>query len=252
MKPQMKKWLVRAFWYLPYKVRRTLFPVIRPNSYKFYQRLRDPNNREQKSLRYFDRYQCIFVHVPKTAGKSISHSLFNWILGPHMNILKFQLVFPKPTFDRYFKFAFVRNPYDRLVSAFFYLKNSDPNSSDYPWAKANLSRYDDFETFVTDWVTPQNILTWPHFKPQYRFICDVHDHVLVDFIGRYENLEQDFAIVAQKLQINAELQYRNRGQHRRRKYHTYYTEETKNIVAEVYERDFTILEYDIDEDLKTD
>jgi len=54
----------------------------------------------------FDRYQCIFVHIPKTAGVSICRSLFENLAGGHTTIAKYQIIFSKKEFDRYFKFTF--------------------------------------------------------------------------------------------------------------------------------------------------
>lgn len=243
MKELVKELSAAAFWTLPYNIRRSIFPILRPKTYKTYQLWIGPDNQGQKSLRDFERHKCIFIHIPKTAGKSISYSLFNQWVG-HLDILKFQLIFPKPQFDSYYKFAFVRNPYDRLVSAFYFVKGKEWEEG-HNWAEANLSRYSDFESFVKGWVTKKNVLTRKPFEPQHRFICDTHGNILVDFVGRFERLEQDFALVADKLQIKVELQHRNPSKHRLGDYRDYYTAETKRIVAEVYERDFNVLGYEM-------
>jgi hypothetical protein len=67
---------------------------------------------------YPNRHRCIFIHIPKTAGASIALSLFN---EPprHVHYRDFEIANPDK-FRRYFKFAFVRNPWDRLVSSYFY------------------------------------------------------------------------------------------------------------------------------------
>ena len=72
---------------------------------------------EVLSLRSYDEYKCIFVHVPRTGGVAIAKSLFGNLGGSHISISLYRKVF-SDVFDGYYKFTFVRNPWDRLVSAY--------------------------------------------------------------------------------------------------------------------------------------
>lgn len=77
----------------------------------------------------FDKYKCIFIHVPKTAGVSVAKSL----LGKptvHWSALNCRLIFGKEDFNNYFKFSFVRNPFTRLISAYEFLRNGGYGPSD--------------------------------------------------------------------------------------------------------------------------
>lgn len=78
-------------------------------------------------------FNCIFIHVPKVAGKAIAKSLLGAPNGTGHNKLKYYER-DKARFASYVKVAFVRNPWDRLVSAFFYLKNLDEYSSGRKWS----------------------------------------------------------------------------------------------------------------------
>lgn len=237
---------VSLFWLLPHDVRRTLFSWLQPAGFEAYQQLRTLDSGDENSLRPFDEHEAIFVHIPKCAGISVGNSLFGHTPGSHMSVLTFQLIYSKEEYDRYFKFTFIRNPWDRLVSAFHFLKRGGLTLEDRQWAKENLAPFPDFDTFVREWVTPQSVLTWQHFKPQTRFICNARDEVQVDFVGRLERIEEDYAAIARRLGVQDNLQYLNRSSKKPRDYRAFYTAETKAIVAAAYRRDIELLGYDFD------
>jgi hypothetical protein len=197
--------------------------------------------RLQKQIR---DHRCIFVHIPKCAGTSIRQSLFG-TTGGHRTLLGFQSILPREVFDGSFKFTFVRNPWDRLASAFFFLKNRDLKSNE-KWAKENLSQFDTFDSFVRGWVTRENIWTYSHFRPQYHFIRLEGKKPAVDFIGFYENLRADFSTICARLKSPAQLREENRNSRRTRDYREHYTDETRRIVAEVYAEDVELFGYSFD------
>ena len=188
---------------------------------------------------YADRNQCIFIHIPKTAGTSIARALFHQV-SRHMPWYEYKNA-NAGKFRKYFKFAFVRNPWDRLVSTYFFLKKGGMNELDRKWAADNIDRYRGFEEFVQDWLTESNIWSWVHFKPQYYFICDAQLNLQMDFIGRYENLESDFETVAARLHLQSTLQPAYPGQHRH--YTSYYNHRTCDIVSRVYQKDIELFNY---------
>ena len=151
---------------------------------------------------------------------------------------------PREVFDRSFKFTFVRNPWDRLVSAFFFLKKSDLERN-RRFARRNLSTYNDFDSFVRQWVTRKSVWRFTHFLPQHHFIC-IDQRLGVDFVGFYENLAEDFAIVAKKIGRPTALCEENRLGGREKDYRQYYNDETRNIVAEAYAEDIALLGYSFD------
>ena len=67
------------------------------------------------------RHRCIFVHIPKTAGTSVEAAL-GWFTEytrgaqDHRSIRKLREAITPDEFCTYFKFTFVRNPWDRVVS----------------------------------------------------------------------------------------------------------------------------------------
>ncbi len=198
------------------------------------------------SLRPFDRHRCIFVHVPKTGGMSVTKALFGNSSGGHRTVAEYKQIFGEPTFSNYFKFTFVRNPWDRLVSGYFYLKYGKTAKIDREWAERHLSRYNDFGAFVRDWVTPKNIYTEKHLRPQCTFLCDGRLAHEVDFLGRFENLRDDFGHVRRILGgIGSDLEHLNAS--KRYDYRQYYTDETRAIVAEAYRTDIELFGYEFDD-----
>ena len=142
---------------------------------------------------YADRHRCIFIHIPKAAGTSVARTLFNES-SRHLRYTEYEQANPRK-FREYFSFTFVRNPWSRLYSAYTFLQSGGMNEMDRRWAEEHLAGLPDFDSFVKRWITPENIRSWIHFYPQYCFICDDTLNLKMDFVGRYETLDQDFAHV---------------------------------------------------------
>ncbi|MBW3019708.1 sulfotransferase family protein [Candidatus Woesearchaeota archaeon] len=222
------------------------------------QKLRQFDSKEY-TLKLFDKHKCIFVHIPKTAGVSTAKSLFGNLGGAHTKIREYQQLYTETEFKDYFKFTFVRNPWDRLVSAYHFLITGGMNEQDKNWADSNIRQYPDFNSFVKGWLNRENIYTWKHFIPQFEFVCIEGLEPAVDFIGYFENLEEDFEYVANKLGIQTTLQHLNKTERKtkyygdetveifvdeKKDYTEYYTDETVKIVADVYREDIEIFGYD--------
>jgi hypothetical protein len=182
--------------------------------------------------------RAIFIHIPKTAGTSVAQALFggSW----HAPYFEYERVNPRK-FRQFFKFSFVRNPWDRVVSTYFFLKKGGMNEMDRRFAAENLARCDSFAAFVEFWLNEKNIWSWTHFKPQHYFICDANLRVCMDFVGRTETLDADFHHICQRLGVVAELTWTNKGNHR--PYSEYYTDDLRERVAAVYADDIAIFGY---------
>lgn len=187
-------------------------------------------------------HQCIFIHIPKTGGTSVTTALFNKKSG-HYRSEEFE-IFDSRKFNNYFKFAFVRNPWDRFLSAYLYLNKGGDNSFDKAWSDSNLSEFNSFAEFtnsLTDEKQAANILSWMHFTPQYLYVCNHKSNIVVDFIGRFENLNEDYERIRNKLGISSELPHLRKTKSNR--YQDYYTEESRKIVANLYQKDIEIFNY---------
>jgi len=196
------------------------------------------------SLRGYDALRCICVGIPKTASQAVMLSLFGDLGGGHTDIRRYRKVFGDD-FDRYFKFAFVRNPWDRLVSAYLFMKQGGLTPAARSWSDVHLARFDSFASFVREWVTPENIASWRHFRPQHGYVT-ADGRVAVDYLGCFEHLARDFNIVSARLGIAARLRHENRTAGRGADYRSYYTAAAAELVASVYARDIEMFGYHFD------
>lgn len=163
------------------------------------------------SIDCFDYHESIFIHIPKTAGISISKSIFGNLAGGHKNYQWYESYYPKETFNKYFKFTFVRNPYHRIFSAYTFLKAGGINDSDLLFSKKYLSNLQGFDDFILDWLNEENMSLSYHFKPQVDFLINKNGEIKMDFIGRMENLSDDFIELKKNLSFTRQLLVSNQS-----------------------------------------
>lgn len=202
--------------------------------------------------------KIIFVHVYKVAGISISRSLEknlfpnlvnsneyiyyhykkrfknhniiyeNDQISKHSKAIDY-MNYLKNDYSNYFKFAFVRNPYDWQVSLFSYMKQHIGHP------QHDIIKDMDFETY----------LYWRCTKDknyQSEFLVDSNNNFIVDFIGRYENINNDIVVLEKQLGFKFNLPFVNKSS--RKKYQDYYKKETKELIYNNFKKDFELLEYD--------
>lgn len=216
-------------------------------------------------LSYSHRF--IFIHIGKTAGMSIRNALKPFCAEPDKfkirrppplknggpnplyTVWETLLLHPKGTevkrelppeiFDEFYKFAFVRNPWDYLVSMYHFML-SDPEIPRHAEVKALPG----FDAFV-EW-TVQDPAPFPKgiTKLQSDMVTARDGALLVDFIGYYEALHQDFAHICDRTGIVASLPHLNRSKHR--DYRTYYTDRTRALVEDHFRPDIDLFAYTFD------
>ncbi len=223
--------------------------------------------------------KTLFIHIPKTAGQSVEESLLTELAVPWSERRKRReyLMFHNPEdetlpasmahltakqylqhgylteeeFDSFFKFAFVRNPWDRLVSSYHYL-GFDAKCSFAEFVQKR-SKNPDKRTYGL------------HFISQSDFLEDENGEVCVDFVGRFESISADFLTVAEQLNLQSvDLPHRNQGNRRdsdpslltglkyllkmqryqfvkfkntKRHYTDYYDQKTRSVVGKLFEKD---------------
>lgn len=187
--------------------------------------------------------ECVFIHIPKTAGTSIRKGVWKKRYeGPVFGEI------PKE-WDKYFKFAFVRHPFQRLLSAYFMFTVGA--KGDEEWKLPDDARPLTLSEFVAI-VTNESIIydqrrkTFEekirhHTIPQTHPFNSLH---LADFIGKYENIDEDFGIICDRLGINEKLP----------KMHTTCLVKWEDLLQgddlkkciDFYQRDFEILGYSYD------
>ena len=152
-------------------------------------------------------------------------------------------------YENYFKFAFVRNPWDRLVSC--YSQKLNPNGPGLKLPVENdVELYPgmSFAEFVEAVHTIPDAEANPHFQSQYNVICGPGEdrRILADFVGRFENLTADFDVVAkqiggsQTLELPHVLRSRSRQD---RPYTQFYDSRLRDLVHERYQDDIEIFGY---------
>jgi chondroitin 4-sulfotransferase 11 len=200
--------------------------------------IRDPYSKWE------DELECIFIHVPKAAGKSVSKALLGAPNGTGHNKM-YCYERNKQKFSKYKKITVVRNPWDRLVSAFHYIKQFDKASNDRIFFDKYIGQDASFEIFLMrmkDAEYSKKIMEWEHFTPQVEFLRGSNGDIDFDFIARFESLENDYKTLMGIVNPRASVLNKiNASDHSYYKKH--YTEEMVNIVATLYEQDIRAFNY---------
>lgn len=181
----------------------------------------------------------VYIPIPKTGITTIRQALFHKIYAPYSENYNLS----KLNSDKYFKFTFIRNPYDRIVSCY--------SKANQRFLYEGFQKYKSmyakmpFKEFVRAISQIPDSQSDEHFKSQYLFITDKEENLIPNFIGRFENLNKDFKKVCKKANVKKipQLPHRNRSK-RKRDYRDYYDKETKRLVQERYKKDFEIFGYE--------
>jgi hypothetical protein len=134
----------------------------------------------------------------------------------HMPAARVRRLVGENVWASYFKFAFERNPWDRQVSLYY-------------WRYPDRATRPPFEIFLKD---PRWLKTTRNFG-----IYSIDGRIAVDLVGRYDRLGEDLQAVLAKVGIAGEARLPRLKSHTREdrsSYRSYYTEETRAIVGELY------------------
>lgn len=173
-----------------------------------------------------DKLGLVFVHVPKTGGNAIMAALRlatddirsrgRWHATAHEGRTTL------PAWSNYRSFAFVRNPWDRMVSAYAYITRGETS----------------FDAFVCKGQDFQDNPMWPRSAPQVRWTHNPDGQQCVDVIGRFETLAADFAEICPSA---PPLERVNASDHR--PYQDYYTDTIRQRVADMFAADIAAFGY---------
>jgi len=188
------------------------------------------------------------VHIFKTAGTSITDSLArfcyrpdstrpsNWMaffstnwtkihrkpIKKHATATEIRDSLDREIFNSVFKFTFVRNPWDWQVSLYHYILENPENHGYEETMKLGSFR---------NFVFSREKLSFT----QTSCLVDESGNLLVDFVGKFENLDQDFQSICRKVGIAACLPHINKT--KRTDYQDYYDAETRDLTARLYAED---------------
>ncbi len=209
------------------------------------------------------KYRFLFVHIAKTGGTSVRAALqkYRWrdpyyipqfiaskmsglvrhevgIKFPrHSKIVAAKEMLPHDFFEGLFKFAFVRNPWDLQVSSYHHIRRERPHL---------MEGRDDFISFTRWKLDPERPYQYhidTSIELQSDYLIDLHGKVIVDFIGHYENLQEDFNEACRRIGIKPfDLPHKRKAKDRD-DYRRYYDDETAELVAAHFRKDIELLGY---------
>ena len=203
------------------------------------------------------KYNFLFVHIAKTGGTSVRAALapLRWRdplyipqflasrlshltghriaskLPRHARIIAAKEMLPHELFEKLFKFAFVRNPWDLQVSSWHHLKRERPHL---------VEHLPDFESFLRWKLDPERPYQYhidTSIERQTDYLRDLDDTILVDFIGKYENLQEDYEEVCRRIGINPPPLPHKRKATGRTDYRQYYDDATAQLLAGYFKAD---------------
>jgi chondroitin 4-sulfotransferase 11 len=201
----------------------------------------------------------IYFYIPKVASttikRGIAKALFGRSIGAGVHRFWFDEVvdIKKGEYEDHFKFSFVRNPWDRVISCYSD-KILHENVTNHQYIngvfRRYVSKYKDlfymgmtFEDFVRVISKIPDTQADRHFRSQRCFITDQDGNDLTDFVGRFENLRSDLAFVARRTGLGPFKLYHENKSTRPSDYRRMYTEGTKRLIAERYKDDIERFDY---------
>lgn len=191
--------------------------------------------------------ECIFIHIPKCAGHALQKSLFGKRIFKHQTIRQYQIALPRSVYRKAWKFTITRDPWERIVSAWRFLKAGGyhAHDNDRKYFAANLSQYPTFDHFVNDWLVDQNLnqCGCVHFKPQLHYLTAFDGSVPMDCIVKLSDLSQEYEKLRNRFG-GGELIVDNATKGGPVDYCSFYTsDETLANVSQIYAEDIEILGY---------
>ena len=195
----------------------------------------------------FDNYNVIFIHIPKTGGTTISrmfgleHSDRKDIFYHHDGDVEWDhasaklIKYTNPQiYEKSDKFAFVRNPYDRAVSEFFFKKSSN-DTRIIDCSNINFNDYVDFLYNNFENILSKKQCEKSHFIPQTTFVLeDVK-------IFYFENFSNNIKSIRRMYNLEIYNKIENKSEHEY--YSQYYDQKLKNKIYNLYYEDFKIFGY---------
>lgn len=200
-------------------------------------------------------FRCISVHIPKAAGNSVNRAFgIDW--QDHKDLARYRAELPAETFRNYFKFAIVRNPWERLLSEYNYqLRKSRPAASKLHVFDARGARRGFAAWVEAAFTEPARYAagSWGgevspgihRFSPQVDWIS-LDGAIAVDFVARLEQLEDDFRFIRGVIGMpRRELPRLNPRFHFH--YSWYYDQATRDRVAGYYAADLAAFGYEFED-----
>jgi hypothetical protein len=177
----------------------------------------------------------VWFRVAKAGTRTIYHHFLNHQVPLEVEHVSSIHYAPK-LYSGYYKFAFVRNPWDRLVSC--WLDKVVANNR-FGFKEPQLTRVREFKNFV-GYVSSLDLETCDHhLRLQSKLIDITH----IDYVGRLESFEPDFNAICERLGVDCQVVKPLNSSASRKPYHDYYDDDLQKKVAALYSRDIQIFGY---------
>lgn len=194
---------------------------------------------------FWKKQNLYFVHIPKNAGNSIRPICRKEnikVITHNIRRRNKRLLADYRDKKSIHAFCVSRNPYDRVVSAYHYLLNNKKHKHDIADRKNFIDPYSDFNDFVKNGLQAA-ARKQLHFLPQVFWIKNREGIPEIETVLKMENLQNDFNLFCRDMHLKPRrLEFTNVSQ--RKSWEDYYSDETKNIVSEIYKDDFDFFEYE--------
>jgi len=201
-------------------------------------------------MRISHKHKFVFIALPKSGTGSIRKALdeysdiksvdappeviYNnneWVFGNHIKarVLKKHFEDQNWQWSDYFKFVFVRNPWNRIVSL-------------YKWEMYRNRFEGSFEKFLDNYLKDNYRSLTNRSGLETGIFTDSNNNCLVDFVGRFENLQEDFDIICDNIGIQRQqLIHTHKSKHKH--YTEYYDDEMQELIRRRYENDKWLSSY---------
>jgi hypothetical protein len=187
------------------------------------------------------KYKCIFIHIQRTAGTSIEKWLcgYDWFVidkkTKHLLSSQAKEIYGD-YWDEYFKFSFVRNPWDRMVSCLKFNKHFGLNINN---GIIDVGGYMEMYGYPKILEYDQRFYNRKDVEHDRHKNKSVYGNILdedIDFIGRYEFLYDDIKKIQKKLNVVKDFDIFAQKSNRK-SYKKYYDERSKNLVNDIFLND---------------
>jgi len=205
----------------------------------------------------FHRHRCVFFHIGKTAGVSIEKWLdnnsydvtqsntdvmFGWdkeksVYLQHASMHLTQEMVDSETFNNYYKFSVVRNPYSRAISVYYYL---------YDQHQKKFGSFENYIHTLPELLKSPNIYNGSHHIPQ-TYYTHIEGTCFCDHIAKFEELPSSLSKIQKQLNLNLLPQHYNRYSHPQRQTRPrteIYSKKMIQIMQDIYAGDFEKFDYD--------
>jgi hypothetical protein len=191
----------------------------------------------------FKQTNSIFIHVPKCAGNAVTNALYGQDsvkICAHATAQELQSADPD-AFKMAFKFAVVRHPVSRFVSAFEFIKSGGMTVGDRGISKAFFPSNMDILEFIDRVEQPayrKYVMQYFHFMPQSHYLCDENGSLMVDKLILQENLHDEIEALRKLLGFGNEIRVVNAT--RKRETRSEPPQKVIEFVNKYYVNDFRI------------